>query len=145
MHPKKALLPAGVAAALAVPFVTVAASGGKESVRSADARIAVRDNFFEARSLSVKRGDTVLWQWKGDNRHNVSFTSVPRGASKKGSRTKRRGHWSRTFYRRGQYKYVCTLFSGMRGQVTVTARSRSSDGPWSNVTAPAPAAGPPQH
>jgi plastocyanin len=93
--------------------------------RVADKRIAVKDNFFSPRSVTIERGDVVKWVWRGDNKHNVTFTKVPAGASKRSSRSKRRGHWRRSFGKPGLYKYVCTLFSGMRGSITVKPPSES--------------------
>lgn len=82
-------------------------------------RVTVKDNFFEARSLTLPKGGRVIWTWKGENRHNVTFTRVPDKLSRRGSPTKRHGRWRRSFYRPGLYKYVCTLFTGMRGSINV--------------------------
>jgi plastocyanin len=82
-------------------------------------KVRVMDNFFDPRSINVPRDDKVKFTWKGSNRHNVRFTKVPTGASRKGSKAKREGHWTRKFGKPGLYRYVCTLFSGMRGTITV--------------------------
>jgi plastocyanin len=128
---------AAIAATLAGLPAVVAASPGGVATR-ADERIAVRDNFFTERSVTVERGDKVKWVWKGENRHNVSFRKVPKGTSERGSRTKRSGKWTRTFWRPGRYSYVCTLYAGMRGEITVAepaeesllrARPPGADGP----------------
>jgi plastocyanin len=85
----------------------------------AKAKILVKDNFFEDRSTHVAEGGRVTWSWRGMNRHNVAFTKVPAGASRKGARTRTDGVWKRTFRKPGVYRYVCRLWSGMRGTVTV--------------------------
>jgi plastocyanin len=82
-------------------------------------KVRVMDNFFDARSVTVPEDSKVTFVWKGENRHNVRFTKVPKGASRKGSKTKRDGRWARKFAKAGVYRYVCTLFSGMRGTITV--------------------------
>jgi plastocyanin len=82
-------------------------------------KVRVMDNFFDPRSVEVVEDDKVSFVWKGSNRHNVRFTKAPKGASRKGSKVKREGRWSRAFGKPGLYKYVCTLFSGMRGTITV--------------------------
>ena len=82
-------------------------------------RVFVHDNFFDPRSVKVQAGGKVVWRWKSMNRHNVRFTKVPKGASRKGSRTTTEGRWKRRFRTPGTYRYVCTLFAGMRGTVTV--------------------------
>ena len=118
-------------AALAVAFLTfalVAPAAGLKGPpsRIANARVAVKDNFFSPRSLTVHQGDTVKWVWRGQNRHNVTFTRVPEGAARRGSRTRRQGRWFRSFHKPGQYRYVCTLFAGMRGAITVEPPAASS-------------------
>jgi plastocyanin len=128
---------AAIAAALAgLPAVVPASPGG--SVSRADERIAVKDNFFSERSVTVERGDKVKWVWKGENRHNVSFRKVPKDTSERGSGTKRRGKWSRTFWRPGRYSYVCTLFAGMRGEITVAEPAVESRKGLSGLEAEAP-------
>jgi plastocyanin len=114
-----AAIATAIVAAPAVPASPpVSPPPGQAAVR-ADERIAIEDNFFSPRSLVVERGDTVQWAWRGENRHNVRFRKVPKGTSEKGSRTKRDGRWSRTFWRKGHYSYVCTVFAGMRGEITL--------------------------
>jgi plastocyanin len=82
-------------------------------------RVTVKDNFFEPRSVDIHRGGRVTWVWRGENEHNLTFTKVPKGASKRGADARRRGHFTRVFRKRGVYKYVCTLHAGMRGSVEV--------------------------
>jgi plastocyanin len=88
---------------------------------TATTRVLVKDNFFEPRSLSVRRGARVTWMWRGKNAHNVTFTKVPRGASKRGADTRRRGRFTRSFGKPGLYKYVCTNHYGQRGSIEVEA------------------------
>jgi plastocyanin len=112
----KLILLTAVAAAIAVPVlagVSTSAAGEKRTT------VRVMDNFFDPRSVAIDRGTKVTFVWKGTNRHNVRFTKVPAGAKKKGSRTQRDGQWSRSFFKPGLYRYVCTLFDGMRGTITV--------------------------
>jgi plastocyanin len=92
---------------------TVAASKKKQK------KVRVMDNFFDARSVTLRQRSKVTFVWKGTNRHNVRFTKVPKGANRKGSKTRREGRWRRKFVKPGVYRYVCTLFSGMRGTITV--------------------------
>jgi plastocyanin len=95
------------------------AIGNGEASKSATKKVVVMDNFFEPRSINIRRGDRVIWVWKGDNSHNVTFTKVPRSVSKKGAETRREGRWSRRFRKRGFYKYICTIHSGQRGSIEV--------------------------
>ena len=98
-------------------------------------RVVVHDNFYEPRSVTLPKGGRVIWSWKGENRHNVTFTRVPAKGSRRGSATKRDGRWRRSFYRPGLYKYVCTLFTGMRGVVNVGTPPKRSGVPASKLQA----------
>jgi plastocyanin len=82
-------------------------------------RVEVHDNFFDPRSVTIDRGETVRWAWKGDNKHNVVFKKIPAGASKRRIKSRSSGHASRTFTVPGNYQYVCLLYDGMEGIVTV--------------------------
>ena len=125
----KAKFALAAAAATALGFMlisvpVIARPGGGPAATAAGqkhAKVRVMDNFFDPRSAGVAQDEKVTFVWKGTNRHNVRFTKVPQGASRKGSRTKRDGRWSRRFSKPGLYRYVCTLFSGMRGTITVKA------------------------
>ena len=112
---KPILLTTFAAAVLAVVLVaaTISSAGEKRTT------VHVMDNFFDPRSDTIEPGARVTFVWKGTNKHNVRFTKVPAGANKKGSRTRRKGDWSRRFWKPGLYRYVCTLFDGMRGTITV--------------------------
>jgi plastocyanin len=116
---------------LVVPAVLAAALASAPALgadRAADEKIAVKDNFFSARSVTVEEGDVVRWTWRGDNRHNVTFKKVPVGASKHGAKTRSEGRWQRKFRVQGQYRYVCTLFTGMRGTITVETPAAEPSG-----------------
>jgi plastocyanin len=122
---------AALAAMLAVIVALAAMHGtvlGREpgSIAQTDpapskARVLVKDNYFEPRSTEVKAGGLVMWKWRGMNRHNIRFTKVPEGASRKGASVRTEGRWKRKFKRPGVYRYVCKVWSGMRGSVTVRA------------------------
>jgi plastocyanin len=123
--------PAAALVAAIAMFVFLQASGLGQSttgpavvvsdVAPQNARVIVKDNYFEPRSVEVLAGGVVTWKWHGQNRHNVRFTKVPEGASRKGARTRDQGRWQKTFKRVGVYRYVCRLWSGMRGSVSVKA------------------------
>ena len=80
----------------------------------------VKDNYFEPRSTEVLEGGQVLWKWRGENRHSIRFTKVPAGRSPQGrGAARRRASGSGRSQRPGVYRYVCKVWSGMRGSVTV--------------------------
>jgi plastocyanin len=82
-------------------------------------RVLVKDNYFEPRSTEVRAGGKVTWKWRGENRHSIRFTKVPKGASRKGAKSRSEGHWKRVLLRPGVYRYVCRNWAGMRGTVNV--------------------------
>jgi plastocyanin len=112
----KPILLTAVAAAIVVSVIAGVSAGSAVDKRTT---VRVEDNFFDPRSVTIDKGAKVTFVWKGTNKHNVHFTKVPAGVSKKGSGTRRDGKWSRRFYKPGLYRYVCTLFDGMRGTITV--------------------------
>ena len=85
----------------------------------AKARVLLKDNYFEPRSTEVRTEGKVLWKWSGENRHSIRFTKVPKGASRKGARSRSEGRWKRAFSRPGVYRYVCRHWAGMRGTLNV--------------------------
>jgi plastocyanin len=117
------VVPAVFAAALA----SAPALGAERPARPPDEKVAVKDNFFSARSVTVEQDNIVRWVWRGDNRHNVTFKKVPAGASRRGAKTRSDGRWQRKFRVPGQYRYVCTWFTGMRGTITVQPTAEPSD------------------
>jgi plastocyanin len=82
-------------------------------------RVLVKDNYFEPRSTEVLEGGTVSWKWRAENRHSIRFTKVPKGASRKGAKSRAEGNWKRVLHRPGVYRYVCRNWAGMRGTVNV--------------------------
>ena len=111
--------PLAIAALVAVPAAATPKPSDDVASNAARERVAIRDNFFDPRSVSIEEGDKVTWSWRGDNSHNVTFTKVPRGASKRSADTRDEGRWARSFRKRGLYKYICTIHAGQRGSVHV--------------------------
>jgi plastocyanin len=68
--------------------------------------VTVGDDFFRPGRLSVRRGTTVRWTWRGRDVHNVTVTSGP---ARFRSRTQSEGTFSRRLRRRGTYRIVCTV------------------------------------
>jgi len=107
---------AAVAAAAVAPGALQAAPPAKQA---ATKRVSIRDDHFSPKRIVVSTGGKVRWAWKGENDHNVTFRSVPKGASKKGAGTRSKGSFTRSFGKRGTYRYVCTIHeaAGMKGTV----------------------------
>jgi len=72
--------------------------------------ITVGDNYFVRSSgvptVSVKRNDTVVWRFRGDNPHNVTVRSGP---VKFRSSTRSSGTYRKKVTRRGTYRIYCSV------------------------------------
>ena len=101
------LAAAGVVATIAVGAAVVPAQAGSTKT------VAVKNNSFSPGSVNIKKGDKVVWKWtQGGVPHNVtpgSSTSSKKGFS-----------YSKTFTRKGTFRYVCTLHSSMKMTVKVS-------------------------
>ena len=102
---------AGAAVLAAAVAIAPAAQAGSTKT------VAVSNNAFSPATVSIKKGDKVVWRWtQGGVSHNV--TPAKGGA---GSRTtSKKGYsYSKTFTRAGTFTYVCTLHSSMKSTVRV--------------------------
>jgi plastocyanin len=110
------------ASALAGGLTVASAAGGADGRAAATKSVSIRDDSFSPRRVRIASGGKVVWRWKGENDHNVTFRKVPSGAKRpRGSTTKSSGRFARTFKKRGTYRYVCTIHEdlGMKGRVIV--------------------------
>lgn len=80
--------------------------------------VAVRDDYFKAKSVTVRRGTNVRWVWEGKSPHNVR---VARGPVKFGSPLKTTGTYSKRLNKKGTYRLVCTIHQPTM-QMTVRVR-----------------------
>lgn len=91
-------LVAGLLGAVAVPALSKTKS------------VEVDDDYFvrdgAPRTVTVKKGDKVKWEWEGSNPHNVTVT---KGPVEFASKTKTSGTYTRTLKKTGTYKIVCTI------------------------------------
>ena len=95
------------AAALLLPATALAAT-----------RVGVKDDKFSTRSLTISKGTTVRWVWKGHSRHNVTVVAGPRYFR---SATKRSGTFTHRFTKRGTYRLLCTVHAP-KMKMTITVR-----------------------
>jgi plastocyanin len=101
---RKLIAMAAASALLAV--AAVPAFGATKSV-------SIGDNWFVHKSgvptVTVKKGDTVKWTWRGKRRHNVHAVSGPRTFS---SAVKKKGTYSKRMTRKGTYRIICDIHGG---------------------------------
>jgi plastocyanin len=95
----------------AVPIIAAAAiAAGVAALPSVAATttktVAIKDDFFGPKKLTISKGSKVKWVWKGNEAHNVSVANGPSffrfGKRKTGTK-------SHTFKKRGTYSIVCTI------------------------------------
>ena len=102
-----------------VAAVVAALMLGVPAPQAAARTVAVRDNVFSPRGVTVTKGGALTWAWRGRRRHNVLFYSGPVAGRPRRCATRRTGTCTRRFRRRGRYEYVCTLHGSMTGAVRV--------------------------
>jgi plastocyanin len=68
--------------------------------------VQIKDNLFAPASITVSKGTTVKWVWKGKAPHNVKVT---KGPAKFSSTTQTKGNFSKKLTKAGTYSIVCTI------------------------------------
>src|SRR5215210_7911203 len=102
---------------VALAGAVAAGASALPSLAAGTTTVAVKDDKFVPKTLTVKKGTTVKWVWKGDSPHNVT---VVKGPAKFRSSTKKKGSFKRTPKKAGTYRIVCTVHApDMRMRLTV--------------------------
>ncbi len=113
------LLTAAATTAAATAAVATAAFAATKAVK-------VGDNYFVRNSgvptVTVKKNDTVRWNFAGKKPHNVTVT---KGPVKFKSTDKRSGSYSKKVTRAGLYTIVCTIHEGQSMKLRVKSKQRS--------------------
>jgi plastocyanin len=114
-----------LAAALVLVTIVTACGGGSSSQSTATssalpsasnvgATVDLKNIAFNPSTVTIKAGQAVLWKFDdGSIAHNV----VGNGWR---SSDMSSGTYSHTFTAPGTYRYLCTIHTGMNGQVVVT-------------------------
>jgi plastocyanin len=94
-----------------VPLALIAALLAAAAPAAAATRnVKIGDDYFvragSPPTVTVKRGATVRWNWRGNRQHNVVVT---RGPVSFQSALKRSGSYSRKMRRAGTYRIVCSI------------------------------------
>jgi plastocyanin len=103
-HAHELLLALGLAAACALPGPAAAATH----------TVKIEGMQFVPATLTVKRGDKVVWQ----NKDVVPHTATAKGSFDSGSIASGKG-WSHAMKKAGRFDYVCTFHPGMKATVVV--------------------------
>ena len=85
---------------------------------AATTTVTIKDDLFAPKSLTISKGTTVRWVWKGSSPHNVTVKSGP---AKFASPTQRKGAYSKRLARAGTYRLYCTIH-GARQSMTIKVK-----------------------
>jgi plastocyanin len=72
---------------------------------------------FDPPEITVKAGTTVVWDWRGDDKHSATADD---GSFDSGIIQQRGATWQHKFGGPGEFPYSCTPHPYMIGKVTVT-------------------------
>lgn len=109
---------AAIAAVLFVACGRSSISDGRGPGDGDDVRVVtveVGDNFFDSDSVTVAPGDTVRWEWVGDQPHNVKSPEFA-------SDLQTGGTFEHRFTSAGRHHYICVVHPDMTGTVEVLDR-----------------------
>jgi plastocyanin len=82
-------------------------------------KVSVGDNFFNPDEIHISPGTKVVFDWIGDNKHNVTKKSGP-GGSFASETTRANGvNFKKKFKKAGDYKLICTVHNRMKMKVEV--------------------------
>ena len=122
---------AGSVVLVASGALAAGAFGGAQA--STSQRVSVLDNYFaqvgkeeNANTTTITKGDSVTFKWSSSNEnpHDVRFTTVPDGVTKKnsGGAVAQRADYKYRPPKTGTYRYVCTIHKStdsMAGKIIV--------------------------
>ena len=93
-----------------LPLVLVIALLAAAPAAAATKNVKIGDDYYvrpgSPPTVTVTKGATVEWNWRGSRRHNVV---VQTGPVRFQSALKRSGSYRKTMKRRGTYKIVCSI------------------------------------
>src|SRR3954447_19176622 len=95
----KKFLAAGAATAIAAGALAIPALAATKSVQ-------VKDNVFVAKKITVKKGTTVKWVWKGKAPHNVKVT---KGPAKFASKPQFKATFPKRLTKAARSTIICTI------------------------------------
>ncbi|MEA2321993.1 MAG: hypothetical protein QOD81_1843 [Solirubrobacteraceae bacterium] len=102
-------------APLVALLVVAVAASAVAATKSVSVRKVGSGFRFAPASLSIKKGDTVRWSWRGSVPHNVKGPGFQ-------SKTAPKLTYSRRFTRAGTYRVVCTIHQSLGQRMTITVR-----------------------
>ena len=104
---------------LAAAAAAVAAVGASAvpTLGAGTTTVAVKDVKFVPKTLTVKKGRTIKFVWRGVAPHNVVVT---KGPQKFRASTRKKGSYKVTLKKAGVYRILCTIHApDMKMKITV--------------------------
>jgi plastocyanin len=105
---------------IAVLIAAVSAVAASQAL-AASRSVKIGDDYFVRKgstpTITVRKGSTVTWRFRGSALHNVAVT---RGPVRFHSPYKDSGSFSKKMRHAGRYTIVCTIHSGMKMKLRVT-------------------------
>lgn len=103
-----------------IPTILVVAVSALVAVSAyaATSTVTIKDDLFAPKSLSIAKGSTVKWVWKGKAAHNVTVKSGP---VKFHSPTQAKGSFSKMLAKAGTYQIYCTIH-GAKQSLTIKVK-----------------------
>lgn len=84
------------------------------------ATVLVKDDFFKPKEVTIRKGGTVTWRWRGSNPHNVAIKRPGSSKVVKRSAVKKSGRYTSRFRAIGTWRVLCEIHPvGMRMRVIV--------------------------
>jgi plastocyanin len=100
---KKTLSLLLVLAALGVTLAAVTASGAAPRAHAARTKVVkLVDDAFKPKRVTIHKGSTIKWVWRGQNQHNVHVGRHHSGLKVHGS-------YKHKFTHRGTFRVVCSI------------------------------------
>jgi plastocyanin len=85
------------------------------AVKAETRTVSIKDLSFSPARITVKVGDTVVWQNEDDRDHTVAADD----GSFKSANIRPKGTFSQVFAQRGTFGYSCTYHPRMKGAIVV--------------------------
>ena len=114
MRTRRRILTAIATMALAAAAVVPAVALGGGARASGTHVVILKELRYHPSTLTIKHGETVTWEWRDGEKHNVTFSRFH-------SKTMSHGAYTVRFLGKGTFSYRCTIHEaeGMRGKVIV--------------------------
>lgn len=107
---RKILVLALLLAAVATASVAVPAMSSPTATAASTTSVKIGDNYFVRPSgvpvVTISKGSSVKWVWKGKRTHNVQVSSGPHKFS---TPIKKHGTYTKKFNSPGTYKILCSI------------------------------------